>query len=65
MTPIEVFSSQPNCSLPKFIAPRQSGETRSPDRPRFRSPCAAMFENSRVRSQLYVDKDRRASLTPI
>ena len=46
MTPIEVASSQPNCSLPKFIAPRQSGETRNPDRPRFRNPCEAMSASS-------------------
>src|SRR5580658_4385082 len=43
MTSIEVGSSQPNCSLPKFIAPRQSGDTRSPDRPRVRNPCEAML----------------------
>jgi hypothetical protein len=46
MMPIEVGSSQPNCSLPKFIAPRHSGETRKPERPRFRNPCEAMSANS-------------------
>ena len=34
---IEVASSQPNCSLPKFMAPRQSGDTLRPERPRVRS----------------------------
>src|ERR1035437_3351598 len=43
MIAIDAFSSQPNCSLPKFIAPRHSGDTRSPDRPRFLKPVDAIL----------------------
>src|SRR5271156_3269877 len=43
---IDAFSSQPNCSLPKFIAPKHSGDTRSPDRPRFLKPVDGILANS-------------------
>src|SRR5208337_189911 len=41
---IDAFSSQPNCSLQKFIAPRHSGDTRSPDRPRFLKSVDAILQ---------------------
>src|SRR5436189_6267321 len=44
MIPTDVCSSQPNCSLPKFIAPKHRGDTCRPERPSFRRPRDDMYD---------------------